>query len=87
MLERHAGYPYLETDGSHGCEIAAEVGRIVGFGFIDREVIHRAAEEAGVPKIALQEMAYEGRQNVVDRILQAMNAMPPLPRIAETWEA
>ncbi|MGB3905184.1 MAG: cytidylate kinase family protein [Anaerolineae bacterium] len=52
---------------SHGCEIAAEVARIVDFRFIDREIIHRAAEEAGVPRIALQVIAYEGRRNVLDR--------------------
>jgi len=70
---------------SYGCEIAAEVARILGFRFIDREIIHRAAEEAGVPKIALQEIAYEGQRNIVERILRAVNAMPPVPRTAEAW--
>ena len=70
---------------SGGCEIAAEVAKTLGFRFIDREIIHRAAEEAGVPKTALEEIAYEGRRNIVDRILQAMNAMPPVPRTAEAW--
>ena len=37
---------------SHGCETAANVARALGFRFIDREIIHRAAEGAGVPKIA-----------------------------------
>lgn len=71
--------------GSYGDEIAAEVARILGFRFIDREIIHRAAEEAGVPRIALQEIAYEGQRNIVERILQAVNAMPPVPRTAEAW--
>lgn len=70
---------------SHGCETAAQVARMLDFRFIDREIIHRAAEEAGVPKIALQEIAYEGRRNVVDRILGALNAMPPVPQTAEAW--
>lgn len=70
---------------SGGCDIAAEVATTLGFRFIDREIIHRAAEEAGVPKTALEEIAYEGRRNIVDRILQAMNAMPPVPRTAEAW--
>ena len=70
---------------SHGCEIAAEAARGLGFRFIDREIIHRAAEEAGVPRIALQQIAYEGQRNVVDRILQAVNTMPPIPRTAEAW--
>lgn len=71
----------------HGSEIAAEVARIVGFRFIDREIIHRAAEEAGERKDALPKTVQEGRRNVVDRTLQAMNAMPLVPRIAEAWEA
>ena len=70
---------------SHGCEIAAEVARVLGFRFIDREIIHRAAEEVGVPKIALDEIAYEGQRNIVDRILQAVNMMPPIPSTAEAW--
>lgn len=71
--------------GSHGDEIAAKVARILGFRFIDREIIHRAAEDAGVPKIALEEIAYEGQRNIVERILQAMNAMPSVPDTPETW--
>ncbi len=70
---------------SYGCEIAAEVARTLGFRFIDREIIHRASEEAGVPRLALQEIAYEGRRNIVERILEAVNAMPPVPRTAEAW--
>lgn len=70
---------------SMGCEIAAEVARTLGFRFIDREIIYRAAEQTGVPKIALEEIAYEGRRNIVERILEAMNAMPQVPRTAEAW--
>ena len=70
---------------SRGCETAAEVARTLGFRLVDREIIHRAAEEAGVPRVALQEIAYEGRRNVVDRILRAVYAMPPVPRTAEAW--
>jgi cytidylate kinase len=70
---------------SHGCEIGAHVASTLGFRFIDREIIHRAAEEAGVPKIALEEIAYEGRRNLAERILRAVNAMPPVPGTAEAW--
>ncbi len=70
---------------SYGCEIAAEVARILGFRYVDREIIHRAAEEAGVPKIALQEIAFEGQRSIVERILQGVNTMPPVPHTAETW--
>jgi cytidylate kinase len=72
--------------GSHGCEIAAEVAGMLGFRLVDREIIHRAAQEAGVPRVALQELAYEGRRNVSDRILQSVNAMPPVPVAPETWK-
>ncbi len=71
--------------GSHGCQIASEIAQQLGYRFVDREIIHRAALEAGVPGIALQEMAYEGRRGVVERILQAVNAMPPIPPTAEAW--
>jgi hypothetical protein len=71
---------------SHGCEIAAAAASMLSFRFIDREIIHRAAEEAGVPKIALEELAYEGRRNLVERILRAVNAMPPVPSTAEAWK-
>jgi cytidylate kinase len=70
---------------SLGCEIAAQVAGLLRFRLVDREIIHRAAEEAGVPKIALQEIAYEGRIDVVNRILRAVYAMPPVPRPAEAW--
>jgi hypothetical protein len=70
---------------SHGGEIAAEAARLLGFRLVDREIIHRAAEEAGVPRVALQEIAYEGRRNVVERILRAVYAMPPIPSTAEAW--
>jgi cytidylate kinase len=71
--------------GSQGCAIASEVAERLGYRLVDREILHRAAREAGVPQIALQEMAFEGRRNVVDRILQTVNAMPPVPSTAEAW--
>lgn len=70
---------------SHGCEIAAQVAKALGFRFVDREIIHRAAGSAGVPKVALEEIAFEGRRNVVDRVLQAVDAMPLVPSTAEAW--
>jgi cytidylate kinase len=70
---------------SHGDEIGAKAAGILDFRFIDREIIHRAAEECGVPRIALQEIEYEGRRTIVERILHAMNAMPPIPPTAEAW--
>ncbi len=71
---------------SHGCEIAANVASMLGFRLIDREIIYRAAEEAGVPKIALEEIVFEGRRNLAERILRAVNAMPAVPSTAEAWK-
>jgi len=71
--------------GSGGCEIASRVASELGYRLVDREIIHRAAQDAGVPRIALQEMADEGRKNLVDRVLQSVNAMPPVPSTAEAW--
>ena len=72
---------------SLGCDLAAQVAGLLGFRLVDREIIHRAAEEAGVPKIALQEIAYEGRIDVVNRILQAVYAMPPVATPCRGLEA
>jgi cytidylate kinase len=71
--------------GSSGCEISSLVAQQLGYRLVDREIIHRAAQDAGVPRIALQEMADEGRKNLVDRVLQTVNAMPPIPSTAEAW--
>jgi cytidylate kinase len=70
--------------GSLGGEIAIGVAETLGFRLVDQEIIYRAAQEAGVPKIALQELAYEGRRDLADRVLRAVYAMPPLPGRAET---
>jgi cytidylate kinase len=71
---------------SHGCEIAAKVANMLGFRLIDREIIYRAAEDAGVPKLALEEIGYEGRRNLAERILRAVNTMPAVPSTAEAWK-
>lgn len=65
--------------GSHGSEIAAGVAEALRLRFIDREIIHRAAREAGVPRMALQELEYEGRRSLIERILNIMRTMPSIP--------
>jgi cytidylate kinase len=70
--------------GSGGNEIAAGVAEALGLRFIDREIINRAAHEAGVPKIALQEMEYEGQRTLVEQVLDILRQMPPLPNPLET---
>ena len=70
--------------GSGGNEIAASVAEALGLRFIDREIINRAAHEAGVPKIALQEMEYEGQRTLVEQVLDILRQMPPIPNPLET---
>jgi len=70
--------------GSGGNEIAAGVAEALGLRFIDREMIKRAAQEAGVPKVALQEMEYEGQRTLVERALDILRQMPPIPNPPET---
>jgi cytidylate kinase len=75
--------------GSGGNEIAAGVAGALGLRFIDREIIKRAAHEAGVPKGALQEMEYEGQRTLVEQVLNILRQMPPIPNPSGTaqWEA
>jgi len=70
--------------GSGGNEIAAGVAEALGLRFIDREMIKRAAHEAGVPKVALQEMEYEGQRTLVEQVLDILRQMPPIPNPLET---
>jgi len=70
--------------GSGGNEIAAGVAEAMSLRFIDREMINRAAHEAGVPKIALQEMEYEGQHTLVEQVLDILRQMPPIPDPPET---
>lgn len=69
--------------GCGGDETARGVAEVLGWRFIDREIINRAAEAAGVPDAALRELEYEGQRNLVDRILEAMRLMPPIPAATE----
>ncbi|MFQ5945172.1 MAG: AAA family ATPase [Anaerolineae bacterium] len=64
--------------GSGGSEIA-QVAETLGFRFIDREIIHHAAREAGVPKVALQEIEFEGHRGFIERILDGLKTMPAIP--------
>jgi cytidylate kinase len=67
--------------GSGGNEIAAAVAERLGLRFVDREIIHRAAHEAGVPQVALEELAYEGQRSLIERVLDIVNTMPAIPQI------
>lgn len=65
--------------GARGSELAAGVAARLGLRFVDREIIHRAAREAGIPELVLQELEYEGQRGLVDRVLDIMKTMPPIP--------
>jgi len=71
--------------GSHGGEIGAWVAEALGLRFVDREIIRQAAQEAGVPEVALQEMEYEGQRSLIERILNSMKTMPPFPLSRPPW--
>ncbi|MDQ7029379.1 MAG: cytidylate kinase-like family protein [Ardenticatenia bacterium] len=69
--------------GSWGSEIAADVARSLGWRFVDREIIYRAARAAGVPELALAELSFEGRRSFVDRLLSALHLEPTVPPLPE----
>jgi cytidylate kinase len=65
--------------GTLGGEIASSVAQELGLRLIDAETINRAAERAGVPRLALAELENEGERGLASRVLNAMRAMPLLP--------
>lgn len=72
--------------GSHGTLIGLGLARALGWRYVDRTSIHRAASAAGVPDVALAELEYEGRRSFIERLLSALRlepAVPPLPEMAQ----
>lgn len=65
--------------GSQGEELAAMVAQKLGLRLVDAAMIHRAAQRAGVPQVALDELEHEGERSLADRVLKAFRAMPSLP--------
>ncbi|MBI3286783.1 MAG: cytidylate kinase-like family protein [Chloroflexi bacterium] len=65
--------------GSGGNPIALNLAQTLGYRFVDRESIHRAALEAGVPEVALRELEYEGQRDLIERILDRLKTLPPIP--------
>ncbi len=72
--------------GSWGSEIAADVARSLGWRFVDREILYRAARAAGVPELALEELSFEGRRSFVDRLLSALHLEPTVPPLPEAGD-
>ena len=64
--------------GSHGEEVAAKVAREMDLRLIDAATIHRAAQRAGVPEVALAELEHEGERGLADRMLNVLRVMPSL---------
>jgi cytidylate kinase len=64
--------------GSHGEEIATQVAKDLGLRLIDADTIHRAAQRAGVPQMALAELQHEGGHGLANQVLKAMRTMPSL---------
>lgn len=65
--------------GSLGGDIASSVAEELGLRLIDAETINRAAEKAGVPRIALAELETEGERGLAGQVLKALRTMPLLP--------
>jgi len=65
--------------GSLGGDIASSVAQELGLRLIDAETINRAAEKAGVPRIALAELETEGERGLASQVLKALRTMPLLP--------
>lgn len=69
--------------GSRGSYIAAEVARALNLKYMDREILHRAAEIAGgsTSELIAQLEAAEKAQSLLPRFLQAITGMPQVPAV------
>jgi cytidylate kinase len=64
--------------GTHGDEIATKVAEALGLRLVDADTIHRAAQRAGVPQMALAELRHEGERGLANQVLKALRTMPSL---------
>ncbi len=64
---------------SGGDAIARGVAHTLGLRVVDQSVINQAAIEAGVPPGAIEELGYEGRRSLVERMLTIVHGMPAIP--------
>lgn len=62
--------------GSHGEEVAARVAQALNLRVIDAETINQAAQKAGVPRVALDELEHEGQRGLANQVLKALRTMP-----------
>ena len=68
---------------SDGDAIARGVAQALGLRVVDQGVINQAAIEAGVPRVAMEELGYEGRRSLVERMLRIVYGMPAIPTTLE----
>lgn len=68
--------------GSRGGDVAALVAEALNLRLIDATAINNAAQRAGVPRIALAELAREGEKGLANQVLKALRTMPSLPSAA-----
>ena len=64
---------------SGGDAIARGVAQTLGLRMVDQHVINQAAVEAGVPRVAIEELGYEGQRSLVERMLSVVQGMPAIP--------
>ena len=69
--------------GSLGDEIAVGVAQALSLRLVNRETINSAALQAGVPRMALQELEYEGQRGLVELVLDVLRATPAIPATPE----
>ena len=68
-----------------GGQTAARAAKTLRFRQVDQEIVHRAREEAGVPKIASLVLVYQGRTDLLERVAGhdlVTNALKPPPSVA-----
>jgi cytidylate kinase len=69
--------------GSHGEQVASRVADALNLRLVDASMIHQAAQRAGVPQVALAELAAEGERGLAAQVLKALSAMPNLSPVGE----
>jgi hypothetical protein len=67
-----------------GDAIARRVAQTLGLRVVDQHIINRAAIEAGVPRVAIEELEYEGQRGLVERMLSVVYGMPAIATTLES---
>jgi cytidylate kinase len=69
---------------SGGDVVAREVAQVLGLRVVDQHIISQAAIEAGVPRVAVEELGYEGQRGLVERMLGVVYGMPAISTALES---